>query len=200
MRALERSRALGLLGPGPVSDHVAHAVAMADAVGGSPHRFLDLGSGGGVPGLVLAELWPDAEAVLLDAGVRRAEVLREAVSMAGLGGRVTVAEGRAEVLGRDPELRQTFDLVVARSFAPPPVTAECASPFLSVQGRLVVSEPPEGSAGRWPPDSLAQLALADAGLHSRAGRHFRVLVRVGELSDRYPRRTGVPDKRPLWHL
>lgn len=139
---LERSQRLGFLGPAPVDAHLAHARGFAVAVEAPPTRFLDLGSGGGVPGLVLAELWPGAQAVLLEAGERRCGFLREAVGRLGLDGRVAVVRQRAEEAGRSPTWRGGFDLVVARSFGPPAVTAECAAPFLRVGGRLVVSEPP----------------------------------------------------------
>jgi len=72
-----------------------------------------------------------------------------------LGERVRVIRSRAEVAGHDPALRFQFDLVTARGFGPPAVTAECAAGFLRVDGRLVVSEPPEDRVSRWPSDGLA---------------------------------------------
>ena len=57
---LEESRARGLLGPGPVDGQIGHARTLAELIGTPPRSFLDLGSGGGIPGLVLAEAWPDA--------------------------------------------------------------------------------------------------------------------------------------------
>jgi 16S rRNA (guanine527-N7)-methyltransferase len=142
---LERGQALGLLGPAPVRQHVDHSVGFTAGVDQPPERFLDLGSGGGVPGLVLALTWPGAQAVLLDAGERRCAFLRQAVDDLALGPRVTVVRERAELAGRDRRWRATFDLVVARSFGRPAVTAECGAPFLRVGGRLVVSEPPLAS-------------------------------------------------------
>jgi 16S rRNA (guanine527-N7)-methyltransferase len=196
-RALERSRALGLLGPGPVADHVAHAIAMSECVP-LPRRFVDLGSGGGIPGLVLAARWPTAEAMLVDAGQRRCTVLVEAVETAELGDRVTVVEGRAEAVARDPAHRGRFDLVVARSFGPPAATAECAVGFLEPGGRLLVSEPPTDDPARWPADGLARLGFGAPELQVRAGRRYCVILLEGPAPDAYPRRVGVPEKRPLW--
>ncbi|HET9772856.1 MAG TPA: RsmG family class I SAM-dependent methyltransferase, partial [Acidimicrobiia bacterium] len=121
---LRRSQDLGFLGPGPVSRHVAHGRAL---LGGLPAtgRVLDLGSGGGLPGLVLATARPELELTLLEARQRACRFLREAVAELGLGG-VDVVESRAEEAARRPGLRETFDAVVARSFGPPAVTAECA--------------------------------------------------------------------------
>jgi 16S rRNA (guanine527-N7)-methyltransferase len=198
---LERARKLGFLGPGPVAAHLEHSTALAELIGEAPTRFLDLGSGGGVPGLVLACLWPDAQAVLLDAMDRRCTFLREAVEETGLSGRVTVEEGRAETLAREERLRSTFPLVVARGFAAPPVVAECAAGFLEPQGRLCVTEPPEDSAPsdeRWPIDGLAQLGLVRGAAARRGSTGVMILTLQGPVDGRWPRRVGVPTKRPLW--
>jgi 16S rRNA (guanine527-N7)-methyltransferase len=195
---LEQARALGFLGPGPVEAHIEHALAFATAVPAPPARALDLGSGGGVPGLALALHWPASRWTLLDAGTRRAAFLHTAAAALGVSDRVEVLAARAESAGRDPELRGAFDLVVSRSFGSPAVTGECAAPFLRVGGSLVVSEPPEPSADRWP----AATVLAELGLDVRvtvAGPpRLQVLSQRELCSDRYPRRVGVPAKRPLW--
>jgi 16S rRNA (guanine527-N7)-methyltransferase len=196
---LERSQQLGFLGPGPVADQIRHAAGFAAGLDAPPRRFLDLGSGGGVPGLVLATVtWPESTAVLLDSMERRCTYLREAVDRLGIGDRVGVVRARAEEAGREPALRATFDAVVVRSFGAPAVTAECAAPFLAVGGTVVVSEPPADQAGdRWPADGLAQLGLRPAQAWT-VPQHFRALVQVEACGERYPRRVGVPAKRPLF--
>ena len=195
---LERSRRLGFLGPGSVRVQEDHAAGFAGCVPAAPARLLDLGSGGGVPGLVLAALWPEAEVVLLDAGERRCDFLREAVDELGWHPRVWVHRARAEEAGRDPTLRAAFDLVTARGFGPPPVTAECAAPFLGPNGHLVVSEPPdERAADRWPEEPLSHLGLTPAG-EWRDPFHYRSFRQATPCPDTYPRRTGQPAKRPLF--
>jgi 16S rRNA (guanine527-N7)-methyltransferase len=195
---LERARALGFLGPGAVDAHVTHALAFASAVDDAPARALDLGSGGGVPGLVLASgPWAGAAWLLLDASERRCAFLAEVVAELGLGDHVEVRRDRAEVAGRDAGLRAAFDVVVARGFAPPAVTAECGAPFLRPGGNLVVSDPPAPDPDRWPADGLAAVGLTDDG--SVAGPvHLRRLRQAVSCPDRYPRRDGMPAKRPLW--
>jgi 16S rRNA (guanine527-N7)-methyltransferase len=197
--ALERSRDRGLLGPGPIEPHIDHALAIAAAVGTPPERLLDLGSGGGVPGLPLALEWAWTGVVLLDARRRAAENLRELVEELGLDDRCQVLEGRAEELARDPALRERFDLVVARGFGPPAVTAECGAPFLRSGAALVVTEPPdEADALRWPVDGLARLGLEGPRPVRSGAMGAVVLTRVGPLDERWPRRPGIPRKRPLW--
>jgi len=197
---LERSRELGLLGPGDVDRHVEHALAWAPLVPGSG-RILDLGSGGGVPGLPLAMARPQCTFLLLDGSRTRIEVLREAVATLGLAGRVDVRADRAEVAGRDADLRGTFDVVVARSFGRPAVTAECAAPFLRVGGALLVSEPPTepGEEGaRWDAEGLLQLGLRLRSLHRQEGATIVELRQASPCPAEYPRPNGRPAKRPLF--
>lgn len=198
---LVRARDVGLLGPGPVEDHLAHARAWAEVLADPPEHGLDLGSGAGVPGLVLAATWPGSRWTLLDAAQRRGEWLRAAVDELGFGGRVTVVVSRAETAART-ELREQCDLVVARGFGAPAVTAECATGFLPVGGRLSVSEPPpeEGSpvaAARWPAEPLALLGF-DPPRFVRRDAGFVILRKATRTDTRWPRRDGVPHRRPLW--
>jgi predicted O-methyltransferase YrrM len=96
-QVLRRSRGLGYLGPGPVEDHITHALGFAAQLSSGPTRAVDLGSGGGVPGLVLAALaWPATHWTLLDATARRCVFLASAVAELGLADRVTVTRGRGE--------------------------------------------------------------------------------------------------------
>lgn len=197
---LETARRRGLLGPGPVETHIGHALGFAEAAGGPPPGLaLDLGSGGGVPGLVLAVEWPGSEWVLLDGRARSAEFLTEALARLELGNRVRVCEARAEVAAHDGGLRGSFHLVVARGLGSPAVTAECGAGFLAAGGQLVVSEPPGSTGSRWLRGSLAALGLGGARVvESAAGYRYAVLRQEGACPPAYPRRVGVPGKRPLF--
>jgi 16S rRNA (guanine527-N7)-methyltransferase len=208
---LTEARAAGFLGPGPVQAQVGHAEGFAStarhlAVESPSPRVLDLGAGGGLPGLVVAAAWPEATLVLLEANGRRATFLRRAVGLLGLGQRVSVLEERAEAAGRDARYRGRFDEVLARSFGRPGVVAECGAPLLRVGGWLVVSEPPSppddstapGTGEvRWPEESLAQFGLETAGV-LRDGASYQVLRQAEICPDRFPRRDGVPSKKPLF--
>jgi 16S rRNA (guanine527-N7)-methyltransferase len=208
----ETARRMGFLGPGPAAEQSAHAVAFArvlEAAGAGPDVFLDLGTGGGVPGLVLAAVWPEQSGTLLDSSQRRTAFLRRTVVALGWASRISVVEGRAESLARDRRLRATFPLVVSRSFATPSVTAEIGGAFLTVGGRLAVSEPNEAAPGgrepdsrkvsdRWPPDGLADLGLGAAEIAVGEGARAAVMRRARPVDDRWPRAAGIPAKRPLW--
>ena len=162
---------------------------------------VDLGTGGGVPGLVLAvgTVW---RWTLLDRGERRVAFLRWAIRELGLGERVEALLADAVDVGRGP-LRHRVDVVTARGFAPPGPTAECAAPLLAGRGVLVVSEPPEqeGSApdgSRWLADGLASVGLADVGGWQAGGASFRALRQDGECPDRFPRRFRTQVANPLF--
>lgn len=194
---LERAHRLGFLGPGPIDPHVDHARAFARAVPEPPDQAADLGSGGGVPALVLIDYWPESRWWLIESRERRAAFLAEAVVVLGAAGRVEVLHARAEDVGRDPVRREACGLVTARSFGPPPVTAECAAALLAPGGMLVVSEPPEARANRWPRGPLGQLGLAPARTLEGPPR-LQVLRRDGDCPAGYPRESGRAKRRPLW--
>lgn len=192
---LERARRLGVLGPGPVEDHITHAGRFVEALRELPEGSLvvDLGSGAGIPGLVVADTRPDLHLLLLDSLERRVALLIEGVAELGWEERVSVLLGRAEDVGRDPRWRGRADAVTARSFGPPATTAECAAPLLRVGGRLVVSEPPDGS-DRWPAEGVAVLGL----VAEAPGEGVRVLRQSEPCPASFPRRVGLPAKRPLF--
>jgi 16S rRNA (guanine527-N7)-methyltransferase len=200
---LLESQRLGFIGPGDVMFHVKHAERFLEAFGGpvDSANCLDLGSGGGLPGLVLAVQLPTLHWTLLDAGKRRCDFLRYAVDQLGLSN-CEVVGGRAEELAHLPNFRHTFDVVTARSFAPPGTTAECATGFIRSGGRLVVSEPPRPPVDpqstsvdefRWDDEALAQLNMRVESVSSIA-----VIEQAAPCGDKWPRRNGIPSKRPLF--
>ncbi|MGK2947513.1 MAG: 16S rRNA (guanine(527)-N(7))-methyltransferase RsmG [Acidimicrobiales bacterium] len=192
LEQLARARTLGFLGPAPLEQHIDHAQGFLLALAEVTGRVVDLGSGGGIPGLVLAAERPDLELVLVDSRAKRCQFLTSAA--AELAVPAVVVEGRAETIGRGP-LRGTAAAVVARSFGPPATTAECGAPFLQQGGLLVVSEPPEVQ-DRWPAAGLALLGLE---LGPRQGDpQVQTLVQRTPCPDRFPRRDGVPAKQPLF--
>src|SRR3954452_6985030 len=140
---LAEARDAGFLGPGPIEPHIAHAegfgAAAEQGLGRAPENFADLGTGGGIPGFVLAIRWQAARGVFIESGQRRAAWLRDASARLAIEGRIEVLEQRAESSAHRPDLRECFDVVTARSFADPAVTAEIAAGLVRVAGVLVVS-------------------------------------------------------------
>ena len=192
---LERARAAGFLGPGPVEDHVDHARSFLEALPVDARALVDLGSGGGVPALPVLVERPALRAVLVEAMRKRAVFLRWAVEQLQLTDRVVVRCERAEVTAHLPEWRGSADVVTARGFAAPPITAECAVGFLRPDGVLLVSEPPDGGE-RWPDAGLARLGLMR--LARIGGVAVLRFTGTREGEPLYPRATRQLVKHPLY--
>jgi len=200
-RSLKISRERGFFSPQPLEPQIEHAkgfIAAWNSVSDTPPaNFLDLGSGGGLPGLVLLEEW-QVPAVLMDAMEKRVIFLQEVLEFEGAPGQAQAIQARAEDLSRDPDYDESFDLVTARSFGPPAVTAECAVRFLKVGGYLIVSEPPDDTApDRWPVEGLRKVGLENLGRH-RFGAAFQILRKTSKTPTQYPRESGTPKKKPLF--
>ena len=164
-------------------------------------RVLDIGSGAGLPGIPLAIARPDLRITLLEATSKKCTFLRETIEALGLP-HADVAEGRAEELAHDPVLRGSFDLVIARAVAALPVLVEYAVPFLRVGGHLAASK---GIGARREVHEAAH-ALEELGAVVREAVALPVqdvastlvlVEKVRPTPERYPRRTGIPSKRPL---
>ena len=196
---LAESRRQGFLGPGPLEPQVEHARGFVEVLHGLTNvgQLMDMGSGGGLPGLVVALELVDLSVVLLDGNERRTTFLRWAVEELKCVDRVTVIRDRAEDHSRRSGSDSAFDVVVARSFGPPGVTAECAARFLRIGGHLVVSEPPIGDGDRWAGLSSSTIGLRLVRVERLAVGSFAVLEKVVATPLRLPRR-GPALKRPLF--
>ncbi|MGE3856963.1 MAG: 16S rRNA (guanine(527)-N(7))-methyltransferase RsmG [Dehalococcoidia bacterium] len=187
-------------------ESLALLVALRDAGllrSGEAARVADLGPGGGFPGVPMAIADPALNLVLIESQERRCAFLRTVTEELGLAG-VTVVHARAEEAGRMPALRGAFDLVVARALAAMPVLVEYALPLLREGGVLAT---PKGSRGdeelveaARAIDALGGAALEPLALPLPADvppQRVYLVRRTGPLDDRYPRRPGMPLKRPL---
>jgi 16S rRNA (guanine527-N7)-methyltransferase len=143
--ALVSSQRLGMLGDRPVAEVIDHAQAFVGALVGVAGLVVDLGSGGGVPGLVIAMARPDLELLLVDRRAARTDHLARLVRRLGLDGRVAVRCVDAMVVRLD----SPADAVVARGFGAPALLARAAVRILAPDGILVVSEPPAVRRDRW---------------------------------------------------
>jgi 16S rRNA (guanine527-N7)-methyltransferase len=184
--------------------HLLDALSALPVLDGLPRsaRCLDLGSGGGVPGLVLALARPEQHWLLVDSVRRKADALRGFVAALGIDN-VEVAADRAEVLGRDPYHREAHDIVAARACAPLPVLAEYALPLLAVGGTLVAWKGPIAGAELRAGRAAASLcgggepSVVPAGFAQLGEHRFVVVTKETPTPDRYPRRPGAPARRPL---
>ena len=161
LEVLDSLRERGAHGEVSLTNAVGHAEAFLAAFPSGVRRVVDLGSGGGLPGLVLAVRRPDLSFTLVDRRERRMDLLRLAVARLRLTDRVEVVTADVVRLAADEAYAGLFDVVTARSFGAPMVTASCARPFLADGGVVIISEPPASAArDRWNDAGLTALRLA----------------------------------------
>jgi 16S rRNA (guanine527-N7)-methyltransferase len=193
--------------PGSVAD--ADRVHIADSLSGlefaelaEAGRIADIGSGAGLPGLVLAASLPDARVDLIESVGRKCEFARAAIDRAGLGNAEVVCE-RAEAWSAG-EGREAYDAVTARAIGRLATVAELASPLLQPGGFLVAWE------GRRDPGQEAELDRAAPNLamevteirpvrpyEGSRDRHIHLLRKNGPTPKELPRRDGLAAKRPF---
>jgi 16S rRNA (guanine527-N7)-methyltransferase len=162
----------------------------------------DVGSGGGAPALPLSILWPELRYTLIESIAKKARFLAETASALGL--EVSVLTLRAEDAGQILAHRQRYHLVTARAVAALPTLVELTLPLAAVGGLILLPKGPKA------PDEVAAAAAAITLLGGKlAGvervtipdtpeeRQVVVIEKVAETPKRYPRRAGVPGRRPL---
>lgn len=199
---LEAQR-IGFIGPKPVETVYHHAVGFAESIDQIlkaeliPPSFFaaDLGSGAGVPGIFLAHWYPEARFVLVDSMQKRSLFLQRVVIQLELQDRVEVYCGRSETFAEAN--RGEFDLVTARGFATPSVTAENASGLLRMGGVLLVSEPPGSDLSRWSINGLAKMGFSKPEL-VKSEFSYSWMVRDSKSSAKFPRGVGIPEKSPIF--
>lgn len=186
-------------GPGPVPDTVPIQLRSR------PLWCLDVGSGAGFPGLPIKILLPEIKLTLVESNRRKTQFLQHMVELLRLE-RVEVLCGRAEEIGQNPAHREHYDVVLARAVANLAVLAEYCLPLCRVGGR-VVAQKGEGAQdeSRAAEGALALLGGAleevkPVALPGLPGERYLVVVSKRQVTPAgYPRRVGVPAKRPLSH-
>jgi 16S rRNA (guanine527-N7)-methyltransferase len=171
-------------------------------LGSGSLRLADVGSGAGFPGIPLKIMLPDARVTLIEATAKKTVFLRHVIRLLGLGG-IEVLTARAEDVGRMPEHREQYDLVVARAVAPLCVLAEYCLPLCRVRGRVVAQKGSEGAEEAEGAVSAVELlggtlaGVKPVELEELPGRTLVVIDKVARTPAEYPRRAGMPSKRPL---
>jgi 16S rRNA (guanine527-N7)-methyltransferase len=166
-------------------------------------KVIDVGSGAGFPGVPLKIAFPALRLTLLEATGKKTEFLRFLVARLGLSG-VRVINARAEEAGQDPAHREQYDLALARALSGMATLAELTLPLVRVGGLVIAQKGPDPAAEV----AASQNAITILGGQVReivpvaipgleGARHLVVLEKVLATSQPYPRRPGIPAKRPL---
>jgi 16S rRNA (guanine527-N7)-methyltransferase len=193
---LEANRRFNVSGaetPEELAPHILDSLSIAQYVEGP---LIDVGSGGGLPAIPVA-IARGIEITMVESTTKKAAFLEAALGTLGLRGHVIPQ--RAELAGRDPSLREQFACATARAVSSAPTVLELTVPFLRLGGIAVLQR------GRM--DERERNAVADAAPMLGAqvqqevqldGERRVLLVRkTGQTPNRFPRRTGIPEKRPL---
>ncbi|MGD2027658.1 MAG: 16S rRNA (guanine(527)-N(7))-methyltransferase RsmG [Anaerolineales bacterium] len=169
----------------------------------SRESIVDVGTGGGFPGLPLKLLYPEMRLTLVESTAKKTAFLSLVVQELGLK-QVEVVNARAEEIGQNPEHRESYDWAVARAVALLPVLAEYLLPLVRVGGRVIAQKgetAPEEveSAGEAIEILGGQLSdLQEVDLPGIDDKRFLVVIgKVAPTPEKYPRRVGIPAKRPL---
>ncbi len=187
--------------PSAARVHVADSLLCLRA--GIPHlaTVVDVGSGAGLPGIPLKIARPDLAVTLVEPSQRRAAFLE--MACADLGLEVEVVARPAEEVGRDPRYREAFQVAVARAVAPMRALAELVLPLIRPGGKAVLLKgPAAGEEVERARTALSVLgggtpALVPASIPGSPERVVVVVPKVAPTPSRYPRRPGVPRRRPL---
>jgi 16S rRNA (guanine527-N7)-methyltransferase len=173
--------------------HVLDALRGVEELDAAPDGpLVDIGSGGGVPGLVLGVVRPERELHLVEATARKAGFLRATAALIGV--EAVVHAERSEDLARvGSPLRDACACACARALAAPPAAAELCLPFVAPGGRLLLWLGQSAA----PEDVSAAAAALGAELRTSATPGLLVLEKISETPERFPRRPGVAARRPL---
>jgi 16S rRNA (guanine527-N7)-methyltransferase len=191
----------------PQEIHIKHfldSLTCLMALRESPiERLIDVGTGAGFPGIPIKIIYPKMQLTLVESVGKKAEFCRHVVKILDLHG-VEVVQERAEALGQNPSYRQQYDWGVARAVAILPVLAEYLLPLVRVGGSMLAMKGESGPAEA----HSAERALRVLGGHLRQlmpvtlpgvveERYLVVIDKVAATPNGYPRKVGVPAKRPL---
>ena len=166
-------------------------------------KIIDIGTGAGLPGIPLKIISPGIDLTLLEATAKKAHFLENLVASLGLDG-VAITTGRAEEIAHDERYREKFDLALARALAPLPALVELTLPFCKIGGCCIAQK--KGDIENEVAKSLNAIELMGGILREvkpvmleelNDNRFLIIIDKIKPTPPRYPRRPGMPAKRPI---
>ncbi len=185
-------------------DSLTVTIALKPQINDTETRLIDVGTGAGMPGLPIKITFPAIKLVLLEATAKKAAFLAHLKQKLGLDD-VEILVGRAEEVAHEAQYREHFDIVLSRAVAPLPTLVELALPFCAIGGSFIAQK--KGATAHLE-ISKATNAISLLGGNLRQvkridleefpdERYLVIIDKVSPTPERYPRRPGMPSKRPL---
>jgi len=184
-------------------DSLTVVLALKPPVGKADFHLIDVGTGAGIPGIPLKILMPDIKLVLLDATAKKATFLHHLKDKLGLDG-VEIIVGRAEDVAHEAQYREKFGLVLSRAVARLPTLVELTLPFCAIGGSFIAQK--KGIIDSELSQAARAISLLGGSLREvkrvdlaefTDARWLIVIDKVSPSPQQYPRRPGIPAKRPL---
>ncbi len=184
-------------------DSLTVALAWETLTPGADLRLIDVGTGAGIPGIPLKIVFPDIKLVLLDSVAKKAAFLHHLNHKLGLDN-VEIVVGRAEEVAHEAPYRESFDIVLSRGVAPLATLVELTLPFCTIGGSFIAQK--KGAIDQEISQAIKAIGLLGGrlrevkrvNLEEFADKRQLVIVdKVSPTPPLYPRRPGIPGKRPL---
>lgn len=149
LRVLAEAQRIGALGSSPLSEVISHATWFADAIDPDAKAVIDIGSGAGIPGLIVAIARPDLRISLVDRRQGRVDGLKRAIALLELGDRVEAVMADVDKIRNEKQWQGQFDAAISRGFGPPLQTLAWSAQLVKPGGQVIISEPPDEVGDRW---------------------------------------------------
>jgi len=184
-------------------DSLTVTLAWQQPISSVDFRLIDVGTGAGLPGIPLKILWPGIRLVLLDSTAKKAVFLHHLKRKLGLDD-VEIVVGRAEEVAHETQYREKFDVVLSRAVASLPTLIELTLPFCTIGGSFIAQK--KGAIDLEISQASQVISLLGGNLREVkrvdleefTGERWLVIIdKVSPTSEQYPRRPGIPSKRPL---